>query len=71
MTDEKNLERLARIETHLETLATTLKQIAADHEGRIRHLEGDNSRMHGILKLVSFIGAPGVAALVVFFATKG
>ncbi len=70
MTDQPNIERLARIETNIERMAKTLEEIARDHEHRLRALEASEQRNTGVLKLVAWLGAPTTAAVIVFLATK-
>lgn len=70
MNSEQTTDRLARIETNIERIASVLEDVTKDHEKRLRELESKQARAEGVLKLISFIGAPGVAAIVVFLATK-
>ena len=41
-----------------------------DHEHRIRYLEAENLRQSGVLKLVTWLGAPAASAIVLFLATR-
>ncbi len=68
--EEKAVDRLARIETNIESMASTLKTIADDHEKRIRTLETGHASQNGVIKLIGWLGAPTTAALIVFLASK-
>lgn len=70
MNEQQSIERLARIETNIAAMAETLKRIADDHEKRLRALENNNERLQAVVKLVMWLGAPGTAAVVLFFASK-
>lgn len=65
---QKTAERLARIETNIEQIATVLKELVQDHEARIRELERENARQAGVLKLIGWLGAPATAAVIFFLA---
>lgn len=67
--EQKTAERLARIESNIEQIGTVLKGLVQDHEMRIRELERESGRIAGVLKLISWLGAPTVAA-VAFFLSK-
>ena len=67
---QQTAERIARIETHLERIATVLEKTTQDHETRIRSLEGDNLRTAGVIKLVTWLGAPATAGVIWFLASK-
>ncbi len=68
---QQTAERIARIETHLERIATVLEKTTQDHETRIRSLESDNQRTAGVLRLVGWLGAPATAGIILFLASKG
>ncbi len=69
-TESETIDRLARIETNIERIASVLEDVTKDHETRLRKVEEKQAHLDGIVKLLTFIGAPGVAAIVVFLATK-
>lgn len=68
MTDQQTAERLARMETHLERMATVLEKTAQDHEDRLRKLESSVQLVLGVLKLIGWLGAPMAAGLILFLA---
>lgn len=67
--EKQTAERLASIETNIKQIGTVLKELVQDHENRLRYLEHENARQAGVLKLISWLGAPTVAA-VAFFLSK-
>jgi hypothetical protein len=64
------IDRLARIETSIERIAVTLETVTRDHETRLRELEREMLQTRGVMKLLGWLGAPSLAAIVVFLATK-
>ena len=67
-TDVNTAERIARIETNLERIATVLESAMQDHERRLRAAEEQLQRQAGVLGLIKWLGAPLVAAVLVFVA---
>lgn len=70
MNEQQNIERLARIETNIQSMAETLKRIADDHEKRLRGLEQNAERVVGVLKVIGWLGAPTFATLLYFLVIK-
>lgn len=80
MTNEQQqtAERIARIETNLERLAesqdrliTVVERVTNSLELRVRTLEHNEQRVHGVLKLIGWLGAPATAGIVLFLAQRG
>lgn len=65
-TDLNTEKRLTRMETHLERLVTAVEKTQHDQEGRLRTLEEAVQKMAGVLGLIKWLGAPLVAAIVLF-----
>lgn len=70
MNEQQNIERLARIETNIQSMAETLKRIADDHEKRIRLLEEIIQRVVGVLKVIGWLGAPTFATILYLLVIK-
>ncbi len=70
MNEKDTVERLARIETHIESMAKTLEEIARDHESRLREIETRLNMLWGVLKLAGAVGIVPVAGFLYFLATK-
>jgi predicted neutral ceramidase superfamily lipid hydrolase len=69
--EHQTAERLARIETNMERIATAVEKALGDHEDRIRKLESLVERLVGVLKVFAWLGAPTTAALFFMLARHG
>lgn len=74
MNDYETAVELAKLRTEMHATNKNLERlvevVTVGFEERIRKLESFRDTTMGIVRLVSFIGAPGVAAIIVFLATK-
>lgn len=71
MNDQQSIERLVRIETQLERITHVLEKTVDDLEQRVRNLEELVQRLLGVIKLIAWLGAPSMAAVILFLASKG
>ncbi|GJI97017.1 hypothetical protein RugamoR57_37350 [Duganella caerulea] len=53
---------------NIERIATALERTLSDHETRLRTVEGDRLRAQGVIRLVAWLGAPTVAAVLFLLA---